>query len=116
MAGLVVRWWNEPVWHFIIDDTLVLRASKKALGVALHHPHGNKLNQVDYVRAQGWVALAVVVRHQAIPLLMRLAGTSNHGKFSTAHSLLRVLAGYFRVTAGRVRLGLEDLGPVNVQQ
>jgi hypothetical protein len=96
MAGLVICWFDEPVWHLIIDDTLVLRASKKAPGVAMHHPHGNKVNQADYVRAQCWVALAVTVGHQAIPLLMRLAGTGNHGKLATAHSLLRVMAGYFR--------------------
>jgi hypothetical protein len=36
------------------------------------------------------------VGNQAIPLLMRLAGTGNHGKLATAQSLLRVMAGYFR--------------------
>lgn len=128
MAGLVIRWCDEPIWHLIIDDTLVLRASKKAPGVAKHREHNHKPNQADYVRAQCWVTLAVSVGCAAIPLLSRLVGPGNPGKLKAARALLRVMAGYFRparllldcwymrgwLIEEALAMGLEVIGQVRV--
>jgi hypothetical protein len=40
------------VIHLVIDDTLTLRASKKAPGSQIHHQHGSKPNLARYVRGQ----------------------------------------------------------------
>jgi hypothetical protein len=46
------------VVHLVIDDTLTLRASKKAPGSQIHHQHGNKPNLASFVRGQCWFSLA----------------------------------------------------------
>ena len=63
--------------HLAIDDTLTLRASKKAPGSQIHHQHGNKPNLAQYVRGQCWVSLAMIGKRKddsviALPLLSRL--------------------------------------------
>ena len=48
----------------VIDDTLTLRASKKAPGSQIHFQHGNKPNLATYVRGQCWVSLAMITHRQ----------------------------------------------------
>ena len=88
---------KEDVVYLAIDDTLTLRASKKAPGSQIHHQHGNKPNLAKYVRGQCWVSLAWVVklsdkRHVALPLLTRLIpSVSNTGKLIAANTLIRAV-------------------------
>lgn len=76
-----------------VDDTLTLRASKKAPGSQMHHQHGNKPNLTKFVRGQCWVSLAMVVRRHgglepvALPVLSRLIpSVTNTGKLIAASS------------------------------
>jgi len=84
--------------HLGGDDTVVLRALKKAPGSAIHHQHGNKPNLARYVRGQCWVSLAWVVgkgsRFLALPLLSRLVpAAGNRGKLVAANTLVRAMCG-----------------------
>ncbi|WP_419652472.1 hypothetical protein, partial [Thiolapillus sp.] len=94
---------KQEVIHLVIDDTLTLRASKKAPGSQIHHQHGNKPNLAQYVRGQCWVSLAWVIRREkqpvALPLLTRLVpGISNTGKRVAAKTLIRAV---YRLLDGR---------------
>lgn len=95
---LVLTVVNDDVFHIAIDDTLTLRASKKAPGSQIHHQHGNKPNLSTYVRGQCWVALALVSRNRqlqslAFPLLARLIpSASNTGKLVAGKTLIRAIA------------------------
>jgi len=86
---------KPDVVHLAIDDTLTLRASKKAPGSQIHHQHGNKPNLARFVRGQGWVSLAMIVKRTdktpvALPLLTRLIpGVSNTGKLIAANTVIR---------------------------
>ncbi len=96
MAQLVAAVYAGQERYLVIDDTHVLRASKKAPGSRIHHQHGNKPNLAPYVRGQCWVSLAAVVPGKngfaAIPLLARLMrATGNHSKLVAAEALLRVV-------------------------
>ena len=51
---------RHDVIHLAIDDTLILRSSKKAPSSQIHHQHGNKPNLSQYVRGQCWVSLAMI--------------------------------------------------------
>ena len=81
--------------HLVIDDTLTLRASKKAPGSQIHHQHGNKPNLAAFVRGQCWVSLAMIVKRPdkapvALPILSRLVpSVSNTGKLVAASTLIR---------------------------
>lgn len=82
--------------YLAIDDTLTLRASKKAPGSQMHHQHGNKPNLAKFVRGQCWVSLAMVVRRHgslepvALPVLSRLIpSVTNTGKLIAASTLIR---------------------------
>ncbi len=92
---LVMQVVKEDVIYLAIDDTLTLRASKKAPASRTHHQHGNKPNLSAYVQGQCWVSLAWVVkfkgkRHVALPLLTRLIpSVSNTGKLVAANTLIR---------------------------
>lgn len=84
-----------------IDDTLILRGSRKAPESRIHHQHGRKANRPDYVRGQNWVTLALVLtqgwRSLALPILSRLPrATGNGGKLVAAKTLLRVTGRLFR--------------------
>ena len=97
MIKLLLRFFPQSTWFFVIDDTVVFRASKKAPGSKFHHQHGSKANRPDFVRGQCWVSLAAVVRKglrsAAIPLLARLIGTTgNTSKLDAAKVLARVAA------------------------
>ncbi|MCU7806204.1 MAG: transposase [Candidatus Thiodiazotropha sp. (ex Lucinoma borealis)] len=102
---LVVK---EDVIHLAIDDTLTLRASKKAPASRTHHQHGNKPNLSQYVQGQCWVSLAWVVRfsdkrHVALPLLTRLIpSVSNTGKLIAANTLIRAVYRLFEGKTVRV--------------
>lgn len=99
---------SDEVIHLAIDDTVTLRASKKAPGSKIHHQHGNKPNLAQYVRGQGWVSLAMVVKRSdaqaiALPLLSRLIpGVSNTGKLIAANTLIRSVYRLFEGRAVRV--------------
>ena len=102
---------KEEVIYLAIDDTLTLRASKKAPGSQIHHQHGNKPNLAQYVRGQCWVSLAWVVelgerRHVALPLLTRLMPSAgNTGKLMAANTLIRAV---FRLFSGKTVRVLVD--------
>ena len=105
---LVMQVVNEDVIHLAIDDTLTLRASKKAPASQMHHQHGNKPNLSQYVRGQCWVSLAWVIplkdqRHVALPLLTRLMpNVGNTGKLIAANTLIRAV--YCLFTGKTVRV------------
>jgi len=105
---LVLQVVNEDVIHLAIDDTLTLRASKKAPASRIHHQHGNKPNLSQYVQGQCWVSLAWVVRctdkrHVALPLLTRLIpSVSNTGKLIAANTLIRAVYRLFEGKTVRV--------------
>lgn len=78
-----------------IDDTLVLRSSRKAPESRVHHQHGKKANRPTFILGQNWVSLAIIVsagwRSVAVPVLSRLPrSTGNGGKLTAANTLLRV--------------------------
>src|SRR3954462_5069236 len=96
---------DPPVWHVVIDDTVVERISARAPGSLVHHDHAAKPNRSRFLRGQGWLCLAAVVgrgwRVGAVPLMLRLVrrGT-NRGKLVSARFLLRLLGG--RLGRGRL--------------
>src|SRR5438309_2420601 len=97
-----------PVWHVVIDDTVVERISAGAPGSLIHHNHSAKPNRPRFLRGQGWLCLAAVVEHGwrvgAVPLMLRLVRRGTHrGKLRSARFLLRLLGGRL----GRVRLLLD---------
>jgi len=97
-----------PVWHVVIDDTVVERISSRAPGSLLHRNHSAKPNRSRFLRGQGWLCLAAVVeqgwRVGAVPLMLRLVrrGT-NRGKLVSARFLLGLLG----QRLGRVRVLLD---------
>src|SRR5436305_12848503 len=99
---------EPPVWHVVIDDTVVERISARAPGSLVHHNHSAKPNRSRFLRGQGWLCLAAVVeqgwRVGAVPLMLRLVrrGTTR-GKLRSARFLLRLLGGRL----GRVRVLLD---------
>ena len=54
---------DPPVWHVVIDDTVVERISARAPGSLIHHNHAAKPNRSRFLRGQGWLCLAAVVEH-----------------------------------------------------
>ena len=99
---------EPPVWHVVIDDTVVERISARAPGSLVHRNHSAKPNRSRFLRGQGWLCLAAVVeqgwRVGAVPLMLRLVGRGTHrGKLRSARFLLRLLGRRL----GRVRLLLD---------
>jgi hypothetical protein len=99
---------EPPVWHVVIDDTVVERISARAPGSLLHRSHAAKPNRSRFLRGQGWLCLAAVVergwRVGAVPLMLRLVRRGAHrGKLGSARFLLRLLGNRL----GRVRLLLD---------
>ncbi len=96
------------VVHLAIDDTLTLRASKKAPGSQIHHQHGNKPNLARFVRGQCWVSLAMIARRKdnapvALPILSRLIPSAgNTGKLIAANTLIRSVYRLFEEVKVRV--------------
>src|SRR5436305_6099311 len=46
---------EPPVWHVVIDDTVVERISARAPGSLLHRNHAGKPNRSRFLRGQGWL-------------------------------------------------------------
>src|SRR3954468_20734457 len=74
---------KPPVWHVVIDDTVVERISAAAPGSLIHHDHSAKPNRSRFLRGQGWLCLAAVVergwRVGAVPLMLRLVRRGTRG-------------------------------------
>jgi hypothetical protein len=104
LLGVLKELFAPPVWHVVVDDTVVERISARAPGPLVHHNHAAKPNRSRFLRGQGWLCLAAVVEHGwrvgAVPLMLRLVrrGT-NRGKLTSGRFLLRRL--------GRVRVLLD---------
>jgi hypothetical protein len=101
---------DPPVWHVVIDDTVVERISARAPGSLVHRNHAAKPNRSRFLRGQGWLCLAVLVEHEwrvggAVPLMLRLVRRGTHrGKLTSTRFLLRVPGGQLgrmRVVCGR---------------
>ena len=92
---------GSDVVYLVIDDTLTLRASKKAPGSQIHHQHGNKPNLARFVRGQCWVSLAMIAKRGdgspiALPVLSRLIpSVTNTGKLIAANTLIRAVCRLF---------------------
>ena len=100
MARLLIRLFPQQLWHLVIDDTLILRSSKKAPGSKIYREHSRKPNRPDFVRGQCWVSLAAVAENglqaAAIPILSRLMRIEGNGsKLTAAKTLLRVIIPVF---------------------
>lgn len=108
LLAVLATLFEPPVWHVVIDDTVVERISSRAPGSLVHHNHAAKPNRSRFLRGQGWLCLAAVVEHGwrvgAVPLVLRLVrrGTTR-GKLRSARFLLRLLG----QRLGRVRLLLD---------
>src|SRR3982750_3270336 len=108
LLGALQELFAPPVWHVVIDDTVVERLSSRAPGSLVHHNHTAKPNRSRFLRGQGWPCLAAVVERGwkvgAVPLMLRLVrrGT-DRGKLTSARFLVRLLGR--RLGRGRVLLG-----------
>src|SRR5215213_10268609 len=108
LLGVLKELFAPPVWHVVIDDTLVERIAARAPGSLVHHNHAAKPNRSRFLRGQDWLCLAAVVergwRVGAVPLMLRLVrrGT-NRGKLRSARFLVRLLG----QRLGRVRVLLD---------
>src|SRR4051794_18840138 len=99
---------EPPVWHVVIDDTVVERISARAPGSLVHRNHSAKPNRSRFLRGQGWLCLAAVVERGwkvgAVPLMLRLIRRgANRGKLGSARFLVRLLGRRL----GRVRVLLD---------
>jgi DDE superfamily endonuclease len=108
LLGVLKELFAPPVWHVVIDDTVVERISARAPGSLVHHNHAAKPNRSRFLRGQGWLCLTAVVEHGwrvgAVPLMLRLVRRGTHrGKLASARFLVRLLGGRL----GRVRLLLD---------
>ena len=65
---LILTWLSDRQVFLLIDDTLTLRASKKAPGSQRHHQHGHKPNLAEYVQGQCWVSLAMASKGFKTPV------------------------------------------------
>ena len=108
LLGVLEELFAPPVWHVVVDDTVVERISAGAPGSLIHHNHTANPNRPRFLRGQGWLCLAAVVEHGwrvgAVPLMLRLVrrGT-NRGKLTSARFLVRLLG----QRLGRVRVLLD---------
>jgi hypothetical protein len=108
LLGVLEELFAPPVWHVVIDDTVVERLAAGAPGSLIHHNHAAKPNRPRFLRGQGWLCLAAVVEHGwrvgAVPLMLRLVRRGTHrGKLRSARFLLRLLG----PRLGRVRVLLD---------
>src|SRR5688572_8490169 len=53
LLGVLKELFAPPVWHVVIDDTLVERGSARAPGSLVHHNHAAKPNRSRFLRGQG---------------------------------------------------------------
>ena len=65
-----------PVWHVVIDDTVVERIRAEHPGRPGYRNHSAKPNRSRFLRGQGWLRLAAMVERGpgvgAVPLMLRL--------------------------------------------
>src|SRR5436305_14473071 len=97
LLGALKGLFAPPVWHVVVDDTVVERISAGAPGSLIHRNHAAEPNRSRFLRGQGWLCLAAAVergwRAGAVPLMLRLVRRGTHpGKLTTARFLLRLLA------------------------
>ena len=93
LLRLVMQFSCETILTFVLDDTLLLRWSDSAPGVAIRHEHSRKPNRPRYVNAQCWVTLGVVRARGVVAIRSRLVPLSgNTNKLSIALALVRVAA------------------------
>jgi hypothetical protein len=95
-----------------LDDTQVLRSSRKAPGVDTHFDHAPKANQKTFVSSQLFVSLFFVVstkvRSVALPIWFQLMSKDgNRSKLRTAEILLKAVARFLKHTSKK-RLLLTD--------
>src|SRR3954466_2477206 len=71
-----------PVWHVVVDDTVVERISAGAPGSLIHHDHSTKPNRPRFLRGQGWLCRGgggePGWRVGAVPLMLRLVRRGPH--------------------------------------
>ena len=108
LLGALATLFEPPVWHVVIDDTMVERISARAPGSLVHRNHSAKPNRSRFLRGQGWLCLAAVVERGwkvgAVPLMLRLVRRgAKRGKLGSARFLVRLLGRRL----GRVRLLLD---------
>ena len=89
LLGVLKQRFDPPVWHVILDDTVVERATTKAPECRRHFNHSAKPNRPRFINGQGWVCLAAVVERAgkvgAVPLMLRLVrAKGNRGKHCPA--------------------------------
>jgi hypothetical protein len=95
LLGVLEGLFAPPVWHVVIDDTVVERISAGAPGSLIHRNHSAKPNRSRFLRGRGRPCLAAVVergwRVGAVPLMPRLVrrGT-RRGKLVSARFLPRL--------------------------
>jgi hypothetical protein len=102
---LLKQRFSPPIWHVIIDDTVVERCSTKAPECRRHFNHSTKPNRPRFIHGQGWICMAAVLERGgkvgAVPLMLRLVRTSgNRGKLALGRLMLRLLGDRL----GQVRL------------
>jgi hypothetical protein len=84
-------------WKFlVIDDSMILRLSKKAPGSEVHFDHSHKGNRPNYVRGQCWVCLGALLgplgQIIGVPVLARLSDrTGQRDKLTIAQLLIRAV-------------------------
>ena len=105
LLGVLKQRFSPPVWHVILDDTVVERASTKAPECQRHFNHSAKPNRPRFIQGQGWVCMAAVLERAgkvgAVPLMLRLVRASgNRGKLDLGRLMLRLLGDRL----GKVRL------------
>jgi hypothetical protein len=96
LLGVLTTLFAPPVWHVVVDDSVVERISTRAPGSLIHHNHTTKPNRPPFLRGQGWLCLAAVVERGfnvgAVPLMLRLVRRGAHrGQLKSARFLLRLL-------------------------
>src|SRR5437763_10025309 len=58
LLAALVTLFEPPVWHVVIDDTVVERISSRAPGSLVHHNHTAQPNRARCRRGLGWLCLA----------------------------------------------------------
>ena len=95
LLRLVLSLCPDGVVTLIIDDTLVVRWSTGALGVAIRREHSRKPNRPDFLNAQCWVTLGVALARGVVPIRSRLVPHSgNTNKLCIAGALVRVVSSF----------------------
>ena len=93
LLRLLIRFTPAGLPMVVLDDTLVMRWSTSAPGVATRHEHSRKPNRPSFVNAQCWVTIGLVMARGVLPIRSRLVPRSgNTNKLVIAGALVRVVA------------------------